>query len=297
MNHPILKIALICFITYSFSDVFSQTNKDTIPQDQTVIVKMKQGDELKGQLIKQDDEKIVMKTQDGEINLIPANVRSIDIYECSGKFEYPNYRDTRYFVGPSAIPLRKGKGYYQNVELVFNFANYGVSQNLSIGGGLELFSTLVGFPIWFLTPKVGFNISETSHAGGGLIIAGSFNSIQLGYLGPFGVGAAAAATLDYLGYGVFTVGTSESNVTLGTIYGKAQGEVGPAIMISGMHRISNNFTLLSENYVSPYEDGTNYFGIHGIRWLFNKNSLDFGAIVIPNKQPSVFPYLGYVRFF
>ena len=279
MHQLLSKIILIGLLTSSVNNVFSQT--DTLRQDPTVIIKMKNGDEYKGTLIKEDNNRMLLKTVNGEINLIASNVSSIENYDYSGKFEFANPHDTRYFFGPTGIPIKKGKGYYQNILVTTNFFNYGLTKNISIGGGFEFISTIFGSPIWFLTPKVGFDISENIHVGGGFIMAG--------------FAAEGTATL---GYGVFTLGQSETNLSLGAGYGLIDRELSdyPAIMISGTHRISKSIAILSENYVIP---NSFYFGIHGIRILSKKNSFDIGAIVIPEIAAAIpaLPYVGYIRVF
>jgi small nuclear ribonucleoprotein (snRNP)-like protein len=281
MNKLLSKIILISLLTFSFNNVFSQTETDSIKQEQIVIIKMKNGDEYKGTISKRDSETIVLKTVNGEISLIASNVSAIENYDYTGKFEFANPHDTRYFFGPSGIPIKKGKGYYQNILVTTNFFNYGITNNISIGGGFEFISTVSGSPIWFLTPKVGFDISENIHVGAGFIMAG--------------FAAEGTATL---GYGVFTLGQSETNLSIGAGYGLLDGELSdyPAIMISGTHRISKSIALLSENYVIPTSF---YFGIHGIRILSKKNSFDIGAIVIPDIADFIpaLPYVGYVRIF
>ena len=281
MNNILYKTLIICFLTFSFNNLFSQTETDSLKQEQIVVIKMKNGDEYKGTISKRDIETIVLKTVNGEINLIASNLSAIEDYNYEGKFEFDNPHDTRYFFGPSGIPIKKGKGYYQNILVTTNFFNYGVTKNISIGGGFEFITTLIGSPIWFLTPKVGFDISDNIHLGGGFIMAG--------------FAAEGTATL---GYGVFTLGQSETNLSIGAGYGLLDGELSdyPAIMISGTHRISKSIALLSENYVIP---NSFYFGIHGIRILSKKNSFDIGAIVIPEiaEDLPALPYVGYVRVF
>lgn len=281
MKNLLSKIILITLLTFSFNKVFSQTETDSIQKEQIVIVKMKNGDEYRGTISKDDRGKIVLKTVNGEINLIAANVNTIESYDYKGEFEFANPHDTRYFFGPSGIPIKKGKGYYQNILVTTNFFNYGVTKNVSIGGGFEFISTISRNPIWFLTPKVGFDVSENIHVGGGFIMAG--------------FDPAGTATL---GYGVFTLGQSETNLSLGIGYGVLDGKLSdyPSIMMSGTHRISKSIALLSENYVIP---NSFYFGIHGIRILSKKNSFDIGAIVIPEIRVVIpaLPYVGYVRVF
>ena len=278
--YPLLsKIILIGLLTSSFNNVFSQT--DTLTQDQMVIIKMKNGDDYKGVLLKQGDGRILLKTVNGEMNLIASNIHSLENYDYEGEFEFANPHDTRYFFGPTGIPIKKGKGYYQNILVTTNFVNYGVTKNISIGGGFEFISTVLGSPIWFFTPKVGFDLSENIHVGGGFIMAGFADE--------------GTATL---GYGVFTLGQSETNLSIGVGYGLIDQELSdyPVIMISGTHRISKSIALLSENYVIP---DSFYFGIHGIRILSRKNSFDIGAIIIPEIGSVIpaLPYVGYVRVF
>ena len=279
MYHLLSKIILIGLLTSSFNNVFSQT--DTLKQDQMVIIKMKNGDDYKGVLLKQGDGRILLKTVNGEMNLIASNIHSLENYDYVGKFEFANPHDTRYFFGPTGIPIKKGKGYYQNILVTTNFVNYGVTKNISIGGGFEFISTVLGSPIWFFTPKVGFDLSENIHVGGGFIMAGFADE--------------GTATL---GYGVFTLGQSETNLSIGAGYGLIDQELSdyPVIMISGTHRISKSIALLSENYVIP---DSFYFGIHGIRILSKKNSFDVGAIIIPEIASVIpaLPYVGYVRVF
>jgi len=287
MNKLLYKTLIICLLTFSFNNLFSQTETDSLKQEQIVVIKMKNGDEYKGTTSKRDGEIIVLKTVNGEINLIASKVSAIEDYDYEGKFEFANSHDTRYFFGPSGIPIKKGKGYYQNILVTTNFFNYGVTKNISIGGGFEFITAVTGSPIWFLTPKVGFVVSDNIHVGGGFIMAG-FSGLG------FNISDGTAT----LGYGVFTLGESETNLSIGAGYGLLEGELSdyPAIMISGTHRITKSIALLSENYVIP---NSFYFGIHGIRILSKKNSFDIGAIVIPeigNEIPAL-PYVGYVRVF
>lgn len=285
MKNPLFKIILICLLTFTFNSVFSQTDRDTLHQAPRMIIKMNNGDEYVGQILQRDSALIVIRTEIGDLNLISSKVSSIEEYGYAGKFRFPNPHDSRYFFGPSGIPVKEGKGYYQNVLVTFNFVNYGMTKNISIGGGFEFISTMLGNPIWFLTPKVGFDITDNFHAGGGFIMAG------------FGLEGTAT-----LAYGVATIGDTETNLSFGAGYGLANGEFSPypAIMMSGTNRVGNSISLLTENYVFPNSSSDiQYFGIHGIRIMSRKNSFDIGAIVIPviaSEIPAL-PYVGFVRVF
>ncbi len=274
-------ILLIAFFNPLFSQIDTLAQTDTLKMNQRVNVTMKNGDDFTGDIIKMDKEIIELKTANGIMQLIASNVKSIEPIDANLNFSFANPHDTRYFFGPSAIPVKKGKGYYQNIFVFFNFANYGITENLSIGGGLEFISTILGEPIWFLTPKLGFQVADNVYLGGGAILAG-FSS-------------EGVATL---GYGAFTFGHADTNVSLGVGYGFFEGEISdsPAIMVSGTHRVSSSISLLSENYLLS---DVPYFGIQGIRLMSRKNSFDFGLIVSPafSEEIPALPYVGYVRVF
>ena len=284
MNNISRNLLILSILIFTFSVSYSQSETDTLKTSGKVVVKMNNGDEYTGNIIKQDSKVIVLKTENGEINLISSNVKTIEDYTYVGKYRFANPHDTRYFFGPTAIPIKKKKGYYQNVLLTTNFINYGIHENFSIGGGFEFFTTIFGQPIWFLTPKAGFKIQENLYVGGGFIMAG--------------FAAEGTATL---AYGAITLGSSETNVSFGAGYGLAGGEMTnyPALMFSGTHRVSNNVAILSENYFIPGDSESIYFGIHGFRILAKDNAFDIGLIIIPQVFEFIpaLPFIGYSRAF
>jgi len=252
-----------------------------------VWIKMENGEEYQGKIINADQETLTLQTKNGQLDLITSKVASIeDVEAYDGKFHFKNPNDTRYFIGPSARPLKKGKGYYQNVSVSVNAVNIGITDNISIGGGFEFISTVVvQEPLWFLTPKVGFPISEKWSIGGGLLIGG---------LGAQGAGG--------LGYGVITYGSADSNMTVGLGYRFGSSE--PLLVLSGMHRLGKSISLVSENYFASVgtdelSPGLGTFGIQGIRIIGKKNSFDIGLIIIPEivEYVPALPYVSYVRTF
>ena len=276
-------ISALCLL--AILSASAQTDAPLLGQE--VQVKMKNGEEYIGTLLQQDEQSITIRTVNGSTNLIAANIKSIEKSTYTGKFAFPNPQDTRYFFAPSAIPIDKGKGYYQNLMVTTNFVNYGITKNVSIGGGFEFVSMLLNEvpPLWFFTPKAGFQVAEKIHVGGGLLL--------------IGVGVESISTL---AYGAGTFGTSESNVTVGLGYGFVDGEAAeaPVFLLSGTHRISNGISLLTENYVlsNTFTD-TFYLGIHGVRFLSKKNAFDLGVIVsnaFGDFIPAL-PYVGYARSF
>lgn len=280
-------ISLGIFILFisSCGSIYSQVDPEpSEQQQQKVVVKMKDGEVYTGEIVSRDSEIVVLRTVNGEIRLIASNIRSIESYDYKGKFKYPNPHDTRYFFAPSGIPIGKGGGYYQNVLLSSNSINYGITDNFSIGGGFEFISLILGYPVWFLTPKVGFQLSENNYAAGGILVAG-----------------AADAGIAALPYGVYTYGSSESNISLGAGYGLVDGEFSshPTVVLAGTHRVSNSIALLGENYLISGDETTDFVGIYGIRILSRKNAFDVGLVLgsIFGGEIPAFPFVGYALAF
>jgi hypothetical protein len=278
-----LLLLLTTLSPFSNAEVDSQAETS---EDNPVIIHMNNGEEYAGEIISQNEKFIVLLTINGEFHLLNTKIKSIEEETYQGTFTFEDPNKTRYFFAPSASPMKKNEGYYQNVLVTTNFVNYGVLNNLSVGGGVEFISTVLGEPIWFFTPKVGFDLSDRISVGGGVLAAG------VGFYDAIG-----------LGYGVVTVGSDDSHFTAGTGYGVDNSLV---FLLSGAHRVNESISLLSENYVlssapNPLSSDSdiNYFGIQGVRILAQKNTFDVGAIIVPFLADIIpaLPYVAYSRSF
>ena len=275
---------LFTFISYNASSQITQDSTtvvksaDSLMINKNVIVYMIDGDEFRGVYIEKTDKNLIIRTNNGELRLLNTKIESVILDEYKGKYKFPNPHDTRYFFGPSAIPIKKGVGYYQNIMVVGNFINYGITRNFSIGGGFEFISTLiVRQPIYFITPKVGFKLGEKFHLGGGVLVAGISGNNSV------------------LGYGVATYGTSESNITLGGGFGLTNGITNerPTFMLSGQTRVSNGVSLMTENY---FIEDLRINSI-GVRLIGKNNAFDIGIVNTSGMDFIGIPYIGYVRSF
>jgi hypothetical protein len=180
---------------------------------------------------------------------------------------------------PSGFNLKKGEGYYQNSYLVLNSVNYGITNNISIGGSIELLSTLSTLaegsfrPVVLITPKVGFPVAKDLNMGAGLLFV-SIPEIDNNPL----TGAGIA-------YGIATYGNIEHNATLGLGWGFVDGYWAkrPLINISGMTRIRRNMSLVTENWIIPIDndfDQGRYYEVvsYGVRFIGKTISVDLAFI-------------------
>ena len=269
---------------------------------------MTTGQKYCGEVVASDSILAVNTMSLGVIHIIPKNIKEVqnasDVKIVNGQEWFPNPQPNRYLFVPSAIPLAKGDGYYQNIMLDLNTMNYGITDHVSGGIGFAI-------PWGFMaTVKVGYKINPYLHAGGGIMGAGTF----------FGIGSGLAAA-----YGLVTLGNMDHNLTFSTGYGFAASGNGfeaarrPMFTFSGMTRLSNRVSLVSENWAFPvhhvhYNYSYNYpyqttitetytyqAAISlGMRTMWPKNSFDLAIVCFPGMSgfssdfATFLPYVDYV---
>lgn len=207
-----------------------------------------------------------------------------------------NPNATRYFLGPSAIPLKKGEGYYQNVMVGFNSVNYGITDHISVTAGTEMFTLAAGMfnggiVNGFANLKVGAEVADKLYIGGGILTGGFF------HLGEkTGDGAS-------LGYGIVTYGTERTNMSFSAALGRVNKRwaENPVFVLSGMHQINNKIGVVTESWIlkrsQDFYSTTTLAMSGGIRLLANNVSVDLGMIAIGNKNsfedPALESYQGF----
>ncbi len=210
-----------------------------------------------------------------------------------GKYWFENPSYNRYFLGQSAKPLRKGEGYYQNVWVFFNAAHYGITRNITIGGGFEFLSTFAAqTPIFFLSAKAGFHLGKRSSAGATIRYLNIANLSGNDDIETDLAGGVLLGTAQY------TYGTNDHNMTGGIGYGMAAGEAAdrPVFVLSGQTRTGRRFGLLSENYIIPVNDGIEAIFIYGMRFMGERISFDLVFLNHPEIAKVIFIGIPMVDF-
>lgn len=215
--------------------------------------------------------------------MIPVEIS----FEVKKSYWFKNPHATRLLFAPTAIPLKKGEGYYQNIYIVGNMFNYGVANNLSVGGGFDfitMFATIDdGWrPMINFNIKSGFRVSENFHAGVG--------GIYVTMPGEFSAGIA---------YGLGTIGSYNNNLSLGLGWGFVDYsfEEKPFIMIGGMFRMSEKLWFISENWIAPV-DGNNYYTVisYGVRFAAKRIAVDLAFINSKDIVENIFIGIPFVDF-
>lgn len=260
-------LVLLFSIGFNSTELNAQVSR-SITLDTTVnyLVKLLDKTEFVGKLVERTPDYLVFRTTAIERLQVQfdriASIRELDAASVKENVYWsPNPRPTNYFFWPSAINLKKGEGYYQNNMVFLNSVQYGITDNISIGGGVEFLSLFSGTPLLFFSPKVSFPVSKNVHAGGGLLLFTVPEEGSAGFL-----------------YGSTTIGSVEHNLSGSVGFGFAAGEFAttPLLNISGMTRVSRKLMLMSENWILPIPDDTVTAFSFGVRILGDKIAADVG---------------------
>lgn len=284
-------LLFFCILLLSTAAASAQTisNEYKFNTTDTYRIFLADGSEFVGKFLGKTDTEVTISTNSiPKIEIPFSNIKKIEVVNSShlrrdGSYWFPNPNPTRYLFSSSAIPLNRKEGYYQNSYLFLNSVNVGVTNNISMGGGLEIISTFSADvrPIFFLTPKVSGKIGENFYAGGGMLFLNA-DETSLG-----------------ITYGVATYGNTDNNITAGMGWGFYEGEFSgrPILTVSGMKRFKRRASFVSENWFVPFDEGS-YYGLfsYGIRFFSEKIAVDLAFINNPDIAEGIIIGVPYVDF-
>ena len=200
-------------------------------------------------------------------------VRSVRAYPATALHDgvlWPeNPHTTRLLFAPTAIPLRRGEGYFADFWIFFASAAVGVTDRFTMGAGMSLFpSDDFTDNLFYALPKYTVvSQPRLKVALGALMASVPWSSND--------DGGRRRQSLGIL-YGVATTGSPESNLTLGAGWGYVGGTLAnkPVITVGGQHRATKRLALISENWFIPFDNGGGGFVSYGVRMLGEKIAVD-----------------------
>lgn len=236
------------------------------------IISFNDGSELIGRITVVTDNQIIFKSSLGETPIEIAKIRDIrEIWLSSlreGKYWFPSPNQTRLYFSQTGRMLKQGQWYFSDFYIFFPGFSYGISDNITLGGGMSIFPGVdFGDQAFFFTPKIGISTSEKANfAVGALVI-----SI------PTDIGDEDIPTFGLV-YGVGTFGSPDASFSAGLGYGFAGDKVAnkPAVMLGGDFRLGRRLSFVSENWIFPHVD--NPLVSYGFRFFGDKLCVDLGLI-------------------
>ncbi len=268
----------ILVILINPDSVFAQVNdSNSVTPKDTILYQfnLSNNNEIYGIIIEETPRETTIKAQDGRIIIIPTfeilSKKPISqVIKVNGQLVFKNPHPSRYFYGPSALPMEKNELYINSVYFLTAQVQYGLTENFSFG-----FTTSFFLSPMALTAKYSIKLDEKNHiAFGGM--GGSFS-----WLAPesyWGIGFAS-----------YTFGNSEANIsaTASALKTNFTESTSPLFNFAAHKRLGKNLSFMAEVYHIPELKFT--IGGPFLRFYFNKTACwDFGLIFF--KSESIFSY-------
>jgi hypothetical protein len=261
-----------------------------------VTVTLKDGGRLVGTIVSEDETALTLLTAAGlELRLVRDAIASVtpgSDARGAGRPELGDPNDTRLMFAPTGRPLARGNGYFSDHYVLFPGFAYGLTDNLSLSGGVSTIPTLgLADQLFYVSTQLGFQPTEKiAFSIGGLYAGGTQESLGAGVL-----------------YGVTTLGRPERSLTVGLALGAVRDEedlanehgefIGrttrwrsrPIVMAGGTFRLARRASLVSENWFfvdRPLSQQT--FGL-ALRLFSDRISVDVGFLIVPGIIDEGFP--------
>ena len=272
-----LPVIFLCLLN---QNNLAQQDSSTI---QTIRIELKGGNIFIGKIIHETDSLLTLKTKNDLEVTIPVNqIKSREIITKKMHNEvywFDNPNQSRLFFAPTGRALKSGDGYFAAYEIFFPFFAIGVTDWLTLAGGMSLFPAFKN-QLFYFAPK----FTPFSNK--------NFNA-SIGY---FFIIIPEDVNLNIV-YGIGTYGNKKASITFGLGYEFSSSNVEyngePVILLGGEIRISESFGLVTENWFFTNSE-VNIFSF-GARFFGRRISADFGLLK-PSEYSGVFPFLPWLGF-
>tara|TARA_Y100001936_G_C16006889_1_gene631285 strand:+ start:375 stop:1229 length:855 start_codon:yes stop_codon:yes gene_type:complete len=277
------QILTICLFIFSVV-LYSQNN-------QLVEIETKDGNIFLGTIIKESDEGIILKTQDGIQISVPnssiKNLSKIETTEVEGQVWRADPNKSMYLFAPSAFPIEKQKVYCRDFCLVFPSYNRGFGNNFSLQAGAFVFPGMQfdNIPI-VLSGK--FSLPELGPA---RLATGMMYISVPGQSTSFGAGFA---------FGSATIGNRFTHFTasLGWGYFRDENEWDfaekPILVLASNIRVLNSFAVVAEYWLPPeVDDPTNLPIALSGRFIGRRFAVDIGGFFTKDMEGIPLPLINF----
>lgn len=271
----IMTIFFTILLLFCFENVSAQTDTTA-----SYRITLYDGSELLGNIKSENDSSLIFVTKSGlELNLNWNMIKDKEIIEgewIGDTFFGSDPNSTRLLFSPTGRTLPAGKGYFSAYEIFFPFLAIGITDFITLAGGMTLFPGAEE-QIYYVAPKIRVLHFENLDLSAGVL----FCHIDEEDFGIF--------------YGVTSIGTDRASLTLGLGWGFVNGETAdnPVIVLGGELQASKSIKFITENWIPPNSDlaiisfGIRFFGTH--------LAADFG-LMRPTSEMSGFPFIPWIGF-
>ncbi|MCP4706107.1 MAG: hypothetical protein GY865_16025 [candidate division Zixibacteria bacterium] len=301
MCNRLIKLAfmsILITVIFALNSLCDVSKEDLIvPEpDKTQILTLKDGSKLVGRIIDVIHNEVRFQSDLGITSIVIskiANIKEVDEESFrDGKYWFPNPNQTRLYFAGTGRMLKAGDGYISDVYIFFPGFAFGLTDNITIGGGMSIFPGLsLNEQLYYFTPKVGLNTNSNFE----LAVSGLILRIP-NYVKDLGFSEAEddsyiVGLINIIG----TIGSADKSLTAGLGYGFADGELAdkPAIIIGGEYRFARRLSFVSENWILPGVDVP--MVSYGIRFFGESLTTDLAFVNILDDD-AIFPGVPYLDF-
>ncbi|MBC3786212.1 hypothetical protein [Spirosoma utsteinense] len=241
------------------------------PPPPTYIIVLRDGTELRGEILRQDSTEAVIRTRNlGEVRLKADQIIRIerqDSREPGGT--YANLFPQTMRIAPTAFSAEKGRLYYRNYYLYISQFEYGVNDNWSVGA---TFYSFLPTNLFSLTTKVSLPVSSRVRLG----INAQYAAVRFNRF------------IEGIGYvqGIVTTGDRRNNTTYGLGATVSNGRVSSNLVgtFGLVRKVSPKLTFISENFVlfgSGVNRSVDFAGVlsGGVRFDRRRHAFDLAAYI------------------
>jgi hypothetical protein len=253
--------------------------------DGVVTLDLRDGSRLVGRVMAEDEASVRIATSGGLEVTVP---RSSIVSRREGGENHdpgigadPTY--SRLLFAPTGRALKKGDGYFADYELLVPGVAYGVTDNITLAGGLSVLPGLgLSEQVFYISPKAGFDLGDRASVEVGALVA-------TGGGGDFDDRETAR-----IGFAVGTFGSPRHSFTVGAGIGDTSSEFSdavPILMAGVTTTLSRHVALVGETWMFLGDDfrlSEQPFGV-GIRLFSDRMSADLGVILIGELIDEGFP--------
>lgn len=220
-----------------------------------LIIKTKAGRTYTGQYIKEDSSSItIAHAKLGRLTIDKVAIVTRDFYlplneQLTDTIHSSHY--SRFFINTNGLGLKAHEGYYQNSLVFFNHVGYGITDRLTVGGGIGYF----GGPLTlWANANYNFLLSENARLNVGALVSN--------WNGDLSVVPSTTCTF----------GNKNVNFTFGYGY---EHNSGGLIVLNGLVGVGHGIYFFTENYFVAKNYGG--FNILGARFSQSNYAFDLGV--------------------
>ena len=254
------------------------------------------GTDLVGRVVAEAQDSLIVVTSAGtEVRIPRAAIVALELAAAStaaGRRGRPDPNYSRLLFAPTGTPLRQGEGYFSDYYVVFPGISYGLTDRLSLMGGVSVVPAVgLDEQLFSVAPRIGLYVSDQYAVSIGTLL------VAFGGEGSGGI--------------VFAIGTRgrpDKQVTVGLGWGYVNTNTDdvefadyPILMVGGNVRLSDSMALVSENWFYMDPETTldqQPLGI-ALRFFGERIAVDVGAIIVGEviSQGLPIPWLSFVYHF